>query len=76
MPEVAGEIEEQVRHCLEYQGASSYVQMFGSKNYVEAIGMALVAGCRNRVMRSVRRDLELKASEMEMEDRTDAEVEA
>jgi hypothetical protein len=81
MPEVAGEIAESVRDCLKFGKASSFVQLFPIADLTNdeaialAIGVSFVAGCRRRVMSSVRRDLELKASDMEIEDRTDAEVE-
>jgi hypothetical protein len=78
LPEVAGEIEEQVRHCLEYGKRSGFVQMVALADLTDneatalAVGAALIAACRNRVIKSVRRDLELKADEMAAEDRTDA----
>jgi hypothetical protein len=74
LPEVAVEIAEGVCHCLK-DPKNSFVQMLGSQRPYEAIGLSLIAACRNRLTPVVRRDLALMASDMEIEDRTDAEVE-
>jgi|AGTN01.3.fsa_nt_gi hypothetical protein len=74
LPEVAVDIAESVAMCLR-DPRNSFVQMLQAKSAYEAIGLSLVAGCRLRLTPLVRRDLELAASDMEMEDRTDAEVE-
>ncbi len=74
VPEVAAEIREQVALCLR-DPRNTFVQMLRSQSHFEAIGLSLVAGCRNRLTPLVRRDLELAASDISMEDRIDAEVE-
>lgn len=73
--EVAGDIAESVQDILRFKQRNGFVQMLGTQNYYEAVGLALVAGCRNRLTPVVRRDLELKARDMAEEDRIDAEVE-
>ena len=72
-PEVVGDMLEQLCHCLEFGANSSYVQLFGSKSPMEAIGVALIAGCRNRLLARFRKDLQSTASELELEDATDDE---
>jgi hypothetical protein len=71
LPEAAGEIQEQVVSCL--AGNSSFAKLFGEPP--EAIGIALIAACRKRLMSTVRLDLECTASDMVMEAQEDAEHE-
>ena len=76
LPEVAVEVRESVIDILRFKQNNSFVQMLLNRSHYEAIGLALVSGCRNRALELVRRDAELKASDMEQEDLTDAEYEA
>lgn len=69
LPEAAGEILETVTACL---SGSRLTQLFGDTPQ-EAIGVAIIAACRGRVMRTVKNDLECTASDMVMEAQEDAE---
>ena len=68
LPEVASDILEAV--CLHLKDPkNSFAMWFHSPQ--EAIGVALVAGLRDRLTRRVKLDLVCKAGEIEMEDAVD-----
>lgn len=70
LPEVAFEITESIQHCLRFGPNSGYVQLFGSRSTMEAIGVGLVAGCRARLLSRFRKDLQQAARELELEEET------
>jgi len=70
LPEVSGDILEAV--CLHLKDPrNSFAQWFNSPQ--EAIGVALVAGLRERLTRRVKLDLVCQAHVMDMEDAIDDE---
>jgi hypothetical protein len=71
LPEAAGEILETVTACL---SGSRLTHLFGNTP-AEAIGVAIIAACRGRVMRTVKNDLECTASDIVLEALEDAEFE-
>lgn len=73
LPEVAGDIAESVCDVLRFKRNNGFVQMLGSQSHYEAIGLALVAGCRNRLLPRVKADAVLAAHEIELEDAIDDE---
>src|SRR5690349_22435573 len=66
LAEVAVDIAESVIDVLRFKKQNGFVQMLGTKSHYEAIGLSLIAGCRNRLLDKVRADAELKASDMEI----------